>query len=211
MARSSVRSLRALASGMLAARLLLPGAAAAAPLTYRLGAGSRVEFTAHTSVHDVVGATDAVRGRVRFDPAAPLDARGKVSIDATRLETGNGARDRDLRGDVLAAERHPRIRLAMKRFVVPEGTRPELPMQGNIHGRLELRGAALPLLIPATVTAGPGGALRVDGRVAFDMTAWGVPPPRKGPIKTDPRVEVGFQLALEPEPFQGGVDAPDPE
>ena len=62
-----------------------------------------------------------------------------------------------------------------------------------------MNGIAKPVTIPATMEAGPNGALRVTGSYALNMTEWEVEPPKLmlGTLKVREMVTVGFNLLLQ--------------
>lgn len=187
-------------AGILA--LALGGPLQAAPVGYQVAPGSKVGFYASASVHNFVGNTEAVRGKVVFDFDAPETGTGEVVLASDELRTGNSGRDKDMRQKALETAKYPEIKMTMTRFV-PHGPRTEAgALEGNIHGELELHGTKGKLAIPATVEKAAGGRLKVTGKVGIDMVDWGIRPPRQRILFVNmavlPNVTVFFELALEP-------------
>jgi hypothetical protein len=79
-------------------------------------ATTAVHFTVTATGHDVEGTFHVTSGAVRFDSATGV-ASGEIRVDALSAETGNGSRDKTLRGDVLEAARYPLFIFTAERVV----------------------------------------------------------------------------------------------
>lgn len=181
--------------------------AQATPTRYQVAKGSNVGFKAASNLHGFHGGTDELTGFVLFDPADPVSASGEIVINADSLRSGDGKRDGKMRGEALETQTFPEIKLTMRRFAA-QASDGKTPVEGNIHGELELHGVKRNLLIPATVTP-KDGKLHVEGVVGFDMQDWSIRPPRTkilfATLRVLPNVSVSFELDLEP------AATPDPE
>jgi len=74
------------------------------------------------------------------------------------------------------------------------------PVKGTLNGTLTINGVTKPIIVPAEYTQGAGGALRVTGKYALNMTEWNVQPPKLmlGALKVAPTIVVNFDLQLQP-------------
>jgi polyisoprenoid-binding protein YceI len=115
-----------------------------------------------------------VKGRFReFSGDARLTAAGSVSgrldIRAASLHTGIGQRDAHLRSaDFFDVERFPIIGVEVTALRPGRGNSAELDVT------LTVKETAKSLLLPATVTIGPDGAVTVSARTTIDRKQFGV-------------------------------------
>jgi polyisoprenoid-binding protein YceI len=70
----------------------------------------------------------------------------------------------------------------------------------QLRGALDMAGASHPVTLTAGASEEPGGALRVAGMHALDMTEWGISPPRLmlGTLRVRDDVEIHFDLVVSP-------------
>lgn len=101
------------------------------------------EFRArHMMVTWVRGAFKDVHGKLEFDPANPRDASVEVTIDATKLWSGDPDRDKHLKAaDFLDVENHPTITFVGSEVEVLGAN--EL----KVTGELTLRGVSRPVTL----------------------------------------------------------------
>ena len=197
------RSLRrAAVFGLLAVCLCVHAVGAAeetAPLVLRVVPGeSKVVFEASSTLHGFEGASNRVRGEVRFVPGEP--ARGPaawVEVEAGSLDTGIGARNRKMWG-LLETERHRAIRFDLERIAdarIDAGS-------GTIHARaigtMTIRGQQRRFALDVTLEPTGGGRWKVTASAPLDMTDYGITPPRLLFVKVAPEVTLRIDLVLEP-------------
>lgn len=173
----------------------------ASAATFQVGPESRVTFKAASTLHGFHGSSDAVTGSVEYDAQSPLDAKGKITIDARTLVTGNRKRDRLMHQEALETEKFPWISVEMRRFVPhPEAGASHA---GNIHANLNLHGKTKKILIPAEIEPQADGSLKVQGSVGLDMTEYDVEPTKTrvflATLRVLPNVSIRFDLDLKPE------------
>lgn len=92
---------------------LIGGTALAAPITFKVGAGTRAQqlatFESDTDFENIVGRSDNVVGQLTFDPVAKTGG-GTLKIRVDTLETGIALRDEHLRGETwLNSAKFPEI------------------------------------------------------------------------------------------------------
>jgi len=133
-------------------------------------ATTAVHFKVTATGHDVEGTFHVTSGAVRFDPATGV-ASGEIRVDALSAETGNGSRDKTLRGDVLEAVRFPLVLFTAERIVGA------LPASGEgqveLRGLVSLHGASHPLTLPAKVQV-EGDRLKLSAEFAVPYVEWGL-------------------------------------
>lgn len=133
-------------------------------------ATTAVHFTVTATGHDVEGTFQVTSGAVRFDTATGI-ASGEIRVDALSAATGNGSRDKTLRGDVLETARFPLF------VFTPEHVVGALPASGDgqveLRGVVALHGASHPLTLPAKVRL-DGDHLKVTAEFAVPYVEWGL-------------------------------------
>jgi polyisoprenoid-binding protein YceI len=109
---------------------------------------SKVSFTIKNLGINVKGSFTGLQGHITFDANHPESSSFDVYIDAASVNTGNNARDNHLREEVfLDVKNHPHIKFVSVK-VEPAKKAGTFFMQGT----LTIKGIALPLSFPFTVT-----------------------------------------------------------
>jgi polyisoprenoid-binding protein YceI len=134
---------------------------------------TEVSFDVGATGHDVHGLVALEAGEVTFDLATG-DAGGAIVLDAARAKTGNGSRDRTLRGEVFEVERFPTIEFMPAKIsgaLAAEGS-----SQLTLHGVLRLHGDPHPLALPATVVV-HGSHVTAEATFTVPYLDWGLHDP----------------------------------
>ena len=179
--------------------LLVPTSADGEPKSYAVVAGkSRVTFEATHPLGDFSGATEAVTGQLRLDPAnIPLGVAGRVSVDPSTLKTGNDGRDHDLR-KTLDTDRSGEIRFHAEEV---KSSFPSLAAQADvilrISGTLRIRGVERPTTWTARARL-DGGMIWVRGETDLKLTDFGITPPKRFFLAVGDGVRAAFDLRLAP-------------
>jgi polyisoprenoid-binding protein YceI len=149
---------------------------------------STVEFHVAT-----FGGIATVTGRfTRYHGTLDLSGTPAVelTIEADSVETRNRRRDKHLRSpDFFDADGHPYVRFVSDRALL-HGERLE------VHGRLHVRGAALPLYIDATLRR-VGDELEVEAVTAADQRRLGMTWNPMGVVRTPSRLIVKGRLVSQ--------------
>jgi len=134
---------------------------------------TEVSFDLGATGHDVHGVVSLESGEVTFDLDSGA-AGGVIVLDAAHAVTGNGSRDRTMRGEVLEVDKFPTIEF------VPGKVSGVLPTEGTgsltLHGVIRLHGEPHPLALPATVEV-HGGRVRAEARCEIPYQDWGLHDP----------------------------------
>ena len=172
-----------LRGALLIGSLLVAGLAAPAQAEPRrwvpLAGKSRVAFDASFPLGNFTGATEDLAGTFHADPDDLREpVKGALTVKAGSLRTGVAERDRDV-WKALAVERYPEIRFAVERV---EASFPSVTDRADVlltvTGRMEIRGVERPVVFPGRVRL-QEGKLWVRGETMLQLSAFGIPPPRR--------------------------------
>ena len=184
---------------LLFALLLVPTGADGEPKSYSVVAGkSRVTFDASYPLGDFSGASEAVTGQLRLDPAnLPLGVTGSVAADPAGLRTGNARRDSDLK-KTLETDRYGEIRFSAEEV---KSSFPSLAEHTDvilrISGVLRLRGVERPTAWTARARL-ERGMIWVRGETDLKLTDFGITPPKRFFLAVGDGVRAAFDLRLAP-------------
>lgn len=164
--------------------LLIAASAMATPASAKTWtvdqAASRLGFEVQAAGTTVSGKFLDWTAAIEFDPAALASAHARVSIDLTRVETGDTRRDSTVTGANWLNATGGGQTLA--------ATDPSNPAVGRFEttsfrqtgantyeadGMLTLRGSSLPVTLPFTLDIG-GDTAHMTARVGIDRTRWGI-------------------------------------
>jgi polyisoprenoid-binding protein YceI len=168
-------------------------------------AGYRVseQFAGQTSPHEAVARTSQVTGGLTVrQGAGGLEASG---LDFAAQLAGLRSVDQVAGFDVANRDRIVASALGVSRFpsarfqADPVQLPPELAAGGvtslTVPGQLTVHGVTRPATV-ALQAQRQGSQVRVTGSTSFDMTDFGVQPPRVPFTSVRPQVTVEFELAL---------------
>lgn len=154
-------------------------------------AKTTVSFTLHDVLHTVHGTFRLKTGSLTFDRADGSVA-GRVVVDATSGESGNGGRDGRMHREILESAKYPEISF------VPVQVEGNLQPQGDSHvtirGTLELHGEQHNVEIPADVHIA-GAALAADLTFPLTYVKWGVKNPSTFVLRVSDTVEIEIHAA----------------
>jgi polyisoprenoid-binding protein YceI len=151
-----------------------------------------VHFTLGATLHTVHGTMRLKTGDVRFNPATG-DASGKVVVDATSAQTGNGSRDSKMHREVLQSARYPEIAFTAQHVT---GTiRPAASSQLQLSGTFELDGHAHPMTLPVTIERNTNGGARAKAAFAIPYVQWGLKNPSTLLLRVSDHVDMEIDAA----------------
>ena len=186
--------IRALGAGILL--IIAAGSLSAGPnddsSRYVVKTESLIEFHASATFAKVVGVFHSWEADLKM-PGDKFDAAALVlEIDADSVATGNGAKDKEVKGkNFFFVKEHPQIR-----FVSKSVTRDGEPTKFHMEGELTLRGITQPVTVAIIVRPKEAGHQRIDGRFSFNRREFGMV--HNVPFnKVSNTVEVNFQLEVQ--------------
>jgi polyisoprenoid-binding protein YceI len=156
-----------------------------------------LSFTGHSTLGDFVGTTTAATGGVTGN-AELANARGWVEAPVTTLSTGNGLRDRDLRG-AMEVEKYPTMRFELAG--VESSATPSDTVTGTLHGALTIHGVTREVAIPATLIAA-ADTIDVSGAFPVDLADYKVGGLTKlfGTLRVRRNIDVRFHVRFQATP-----------
>ena len=155
---------------------------------------SRVEFHVRDNRGGFTGIARDVDLRVVVrEQGDAFTADVEVRIDARTMTTGIAVRDRQMRGEFLAADRFPTI--TFRGTVVPR-TRPgALAFQAVLRGDLTIKDVTREVEIPLRVTALADSYL-AEGQVTVRLSEFRIPIPRFLVFVAEDPVQISLKVRL---------------
>jgi polyisoprenoid-binding protein YceI len=148
-------------------------------------------FTLGATGHTVHGKFNVKSGSIRFDPATGA-ASGKIVVDATSGDSGNGDRDRRMHKEILQSKEFPEISF------VPSKVRGMVNASGEskveIDGTFTIHGASHPLTASAVVTAS-GDRLQAKVRFVVPYVSWGIKNPSDFFLRVGKTVDIDLDAS----------------
>jgi polyisoprenoid-binding protein YceI len=181
-----------------------------APVTLPIDAEkSSLTFTIRRPGETIEGTAHTFTGEVVLDPA-DLSAASSVALRvvASSLETGNGMRDRKMRGSHLEVERFPEI--VFRSTSIQVGSEREGPAPGPtaggpgqergppvrkaiVEGVLSLHGVDRTIMVPASIRY-DNGTLTAEGTVDLTYSDYSIAIPRFLWLVMDDDIKVRFRF-----------------
>lgn len=190
----SVSTIRALGACVL---ILLAAGSTSAQLNddssyYVVKTNSLIEFHASATFAKVVGVFHSWEADLKMPADKFGDAKLVLEIDAASVATGNGARDKEVKGkNFFAVTEHPKIRFVSK-SITPDND----PAKFQMTGELTLRGVTQPVSVEVILRPRDNGHRRIDGSFSFNRREFGMT--HNVPFnKVANTVEVNFQLEVQ--------------
>jgi polyisoprenoid-binding protein YceI len=138
-------------------------------------AATKIEFTLGATLHTVHGTMKLKSGEIRFDPATGK-ASGKVIVDATSAETGNGSRDKKMHKEVLESAKYPEIVFTPTQ--VTGAIRTIGASQVQVSGEFQLHGQEHPMTLAVNVERGAAGEpAKATTKFVVPYVQWGLKNP----------------------------------
>ena len=173
--------------GSLVAAMLLPFAAFGQQMAVDFDAAAgQINWTLVGNVHTVHGTFQLKQGHVNIDQSNG-DASGELVVDAASGESGNSARDKRMRKEVLETDKFPDVRLKVTRLDGP------LPVKNGatirLLGRFLIHGGIHEVSIPLEVSV-VGTQVTCKGKFVVPYVDWGMKDPSNFLFKVNKTVEI---------------------
>lgn len=157
-------------------------------------------FDAKATLGAFRGVTRTFRGAIAGG-AHLGEVRGWLEFNAAELATGNGLRDRDMRGS-LEVERYPLIRFDLDSVGVAPGqeARPD-SISAELIGRMQIHGVTRSIRVMSVVRRS-GELIRVSGSFDLFVPDYRIGGLRKmlGMLSMEETVRVGFDVTFNTTP-----------
>ena len=158
---------------------------------------STVWIEASSSVHPIHGEATGLQGELdltwrgdQLDPGAPVDMRVRLPVDL--LHSGNAVYDAALRR-VVDVNRYPLITGRATEVAPIDAGR------YRVTGEVMFHGVARTVAGEVTISGDPVTELVIEGERDFDVTEFGIRPPRILMLRVYPDVRVRVRAVARPE------------
>ena len=147
---------------------------------------TKISWSLAGNVHNTHGTFQLKEGSARVD-ASHGTASGELIVEAESGESGNGARDKRMKKEILEADRYPEIRFTVTKL---EGAiSGDAAANVRVFGRFDIHGASHSISIPLTVKI-KGVDFSGSGKFVVPFVDWGMKDPSNFLFKVDKTVEV---------------------
>ena len=190
---------------LLAAWSLAALAAPSASASVRLEidpSGSEVGFLLDTTFHTVEGRTKAVTGCVTSDGGDIFaDGRVTVEIEAAKLETGNGSRDKKMRETCLETGKHPKIIFSSTaKPAIVSSSKDQAggykEVKATVPGDLTIHGVKRAVSLPVEARHEATGWV-ITGKIPVKLSDYAIPDPSIFFNKVKDEVTVTFSVRVK--------------
>ena len=131
---------------------------------YVVKTSSKIEFHATSTFAKVVGVFHTWDADMKVPAGKFADASLVLEIEAASVSTGNGLRDKEVKGkNFFSVQEHPKIRFASKRI-----TAGDAPTKFQMEGELTIRGITQPVPVSIMVLRQDDGHEWIDGSFSFN-------------------------------------------
>jgi len=179
--------LRQKAFGWLLAALLPPLAAFGQQMAVDFDAAAgQINWTLVGNVHTVHGTFQLKQGHVNIDQSNG-NASGELVVEAASGESGNSARDKRMRKEVLETDKYPDVRLKVTKLDGPLPVKQGVTMR--LLGQLAVHGASHEVSIPLEVSV-VGTEVTCKGKFVVPYVDWGMKDPSNFLFKVSKTVEI---------------------
>lgn len=153
-------------------------------------AQSRVEFTLSDILHTVHGTFHLKSGDFRFNPFTGA-AEGQLVMDANSGDSGNKARDRKMKKDILETQKYPDVIFAPQKV---KGAIASLgKSQVELDGIMTLHGQQHPMAMEVPLTIA-GDTASADISFEVPYVRWGLKNPSTLFLRVSDKVEINVHM-----------------
>ena len=176
---------------IVAALVMLCGAANANAATYTVAKGSKVSFVGKITAGSFTAKSAELSGTVDYDETSGVITSAIVKLRADSLKTGMSSRDNHMREKYIEAEKFPDIV-----FTVESATIPATADSGSVKGAFTIKGKTKKLDIPVTVSERTAGGITLKSAFKLDIKDYGIPQPKFAVVKMQTVIDVTLDLVL---------------
>lgn len=131
---------------------------------YVVKTSSKIEFHATSTFAKVVGVFHMWDADMKVPAGKFADASLVLEIEAASVSTGNGLRDKEVKGkNFFSVQEHPKIRFASKSI-----TAGDAPTKFHMDGELTIRGITQSVPVSITLLRQDDGHEWIDGSFSFN-------------------------------------------
>lgn len=160
--------------------------------TYTVAKGSHVSFDAKITASSFVAKSDALSGKVIYDPATSTLQEAHLAVKVDSLDTGMSLRNHHMRDKYLQASKYPQILLDVPKTTIAakEGA------EADIKGTFTIKGHKKTVPMHVRVDDASGGGMVITATLKLNVTDYGIPQPKFMVVKMDPVIAVTVNMNL---------------
>jgi polyisoprenoid-binding protein YceI len=158
-------------------------------------AGYRVEEILAGQNATAVGRTTTVEGTVTL-LGTELTA-AEINVDLSTVKSDSGKRDAQFAGRIMNTDEFPIATFTLSEPVSIGAVPLSTPATKQVAGVLALRGEERPITLSIQAAMNGANAI-ITGSTEIVFADWGIPDPSIGPIKTEDRGTLEFNITLAP-------------
>jgi polyisoprenoid-binding protein YceI len=161
---------------------------------------STISWELPATLHTVAGTAPEFSGSIELEtgPGGEHVVRGRVSVRAAAMKTGNESRDQKMREKVLEVDRYPEIVFDLDAV---EADWSKLAggsaFDAKVSGRLTVHGTALALQVAVSVEPS-GDGITLSGSFPLRWKSYGLSDPSFGFVTVREPMKVVFRLRAAP-------------
>jgi polyisoprenoid-binding protein YceI len=151
---------------------------------------TKISWSLAGNVHTTHGTFQLKEGSARVDTSNG-NASGELIVGAESGESGNGARDKRMKKEILETDKYPEIRFTVTKLegAISEDTAANV----RVFGQFNIHGAGHSISFPLTVKI-KGVEFSGSGKFVVPFVDWGMKDPSNFLFKVDKAVELHIEL-----------------
>ncbi len=151
---------------------------------------TKISWSLAGNVHTTHGTFQLKEGSARVD-ASNGNASGELIVEAESGESGNAARDKRMKKEILETDKYPEIRFTVTKLEGAIST--DAATNVRVFGRCSIHGASHDMSFPLTVKI-KGVEFSGTGKFQVPFVDWGMKDPSNFLFKVDKTVEVQIEM-----------------
>jgi polyisoprenoid-binding protein YceI len=154
-------------------------------------ATTKINWSLVGNVHTSRGTFQLKEGHAKVD-SVNGNASGELVVEAETGESGNGARDKRMKKEILETDKYPEIRFKLTK--VAGTVSADSASNVRVFGQFSIHGVSHEISIPVTVTL-KGADFSGTGKFVVPFVDWGMKDPSNFLFKVDKTVDVELVAA----------------
>jgi len=164
--------------------------------TYAIAKGGNnvAEFHAEDTYDSFDGKTSDVTGAIVADPANPSASSVQITINIDSLDTGNGMRNKEMRGRYLETNKFGTATFKSVSVTGPAAVAPNQPADISVTGDMTLHGVTKRMTISVRVVLIPDGRVHATSNFKIHMPDFGISVPHNILVTVNDEVPVRLDV-----------------
>ncbi len=162
--------------------------------TIAKGGNNSAQFHAEDTYDSFDGKTSDVTGTIVADPANPSAGSVQIDINLDTLDTGNGMRNKEMRGRYLETNKFGTATFKSVNVTGPPSVSANQPADINVTGNLTLHGVTKRMTITVRVVLIPDGRIHATSSFKIHMPDFGISVPHNILVTVNDEVPVRLDV-----------------